>query len=179
VLALVQRRGREIGGEAAELGRLAGEQEVALRALVGSSADGSVGGRDPDLRALLTVHSAAGVTISAPASPVLLPAEPARELAAAVAAALDNVRRHAGAKAHTWVLIEDDADAVTVTIRDDGAGMSPQRLAEAAADGRLGASQSIRGRLRDLGGDATWTSAPGEGTEVELRLPRVSDRTRR
>ncbi|GAA4555752.1 MacS family sensor histidine kinase [Planotetraspora kaengkrachanensis] len=34
VLALVQRRGAEIGGEAAELGRLAGEQESALRALV-------------------------------------------------------------------------------------------------------------------------------------------------
>ena len=35
VLALVQRRGEELGGEAAELGRLAGEQEAALRALVG------------------------------------------------------------------------------------------------------------------------------------------------
>jgi hypothetical protein len=34
VLAMVQRRGAEIGGEAAELGRLAGEQEVALRTLV-------------------------------------------------------------------------------------------------------------------------------------------------
>ena len=34
VLALVQRRGAELGGEAAELGRLAGEQEAALRALV-------------------------------------------------------------------------------------------------------------------------------------------------
>ncbi len=44
VLALVQRRGRELGGEAAELGRLAGEQEVALRALVQS------GGLDPWLQ---------------------------------------------------------------------------------------------------------------------------------
>ncbi|NEY34012.1 sensor histidine kinase, partial [Streptomyces sp. PRKS01-65] len=34
VLAMVQRRGAVIGGEAAELGRLAGEQEVALRTLV-------------------------------------------------------------------------------------------------------------------------------------------------
>ena len=37
VLALVQRRGAELGGEAAELGRLAGEQEATLRALVSSS----------------------------------------------------------------------------------------------------------------------------------------------
>ena len=34
VLAMVQRRGAEAGGEAAEIGRLAGEQEAALRALV-------------------------------------------------------------------------------------------------------------------------------------------------
>ena len=34
VLAMVQRRGAEAGGEAAELGRLAGQQEAALRSLV-------------------------------------------------------------------------------------------------------------------------------------------------
>lgn len=34
VLALVQRRGTEVGGEAAAIGRLAGEQEAALRALI-------------------------------------------------------------------------------------------------------------------------------------------------
>ena len=36
VLALVSRRGREIGGETAELAELAGEQERALRRLVSS-----------------------------------------------------------------------------------------------------------------------------------------------
>ena len=36
VLALVQRRGTELGGDAAELGRLAGEQEAALRTLIRS-----------------------------------------------------------------------------------------------------------------------------------------------
>ena len=40
VLALVQRRGAEAGGEAAELGRLAGEQEAALRSLVGGAPRG-------------------------------------------------------------------------------------------------------------------------------------------
>ena len=34
VLALIQRRGRELGGESAELGRMAGEQESTLRALI-------------------------------------------------------------------------------------------------------------------------------------------------
>jgi signal transduction histidine kinase len=93
-------------------------------------------------------------------------------LAAAVAAALDNVRRHAGAGARAYVLVEDEPDAVTVTVRDDGAGMPAERLAAARADGRLGVAQSIVGRLRSLGGTATVTSLPGEGTEVELRLPR-------
>src|SRR5215813_3271105 len=41
VLALVQRRGAEAGGEAAEIGRLAGEQEAALRALIAADGDGS------------------------------------------------------------------------------------------------------------------------------------------
>ena len=46
VLALVQRRGAELGGEAAELGRLAGEQEAALRALIrGQDAVAAVGVR--------------------------------------------------------------------------------------------------------------------------------------
>jgi signal transduction histidine kinase len=50
--------------------------------------------------------------------------------------------------------------------------MAPDRLAAAAGQGRLGVAQSIVGRLRALGGDAVITTAPGQGTEVELRLPR-------
>ena len=60
-----------------------------------------------------------------------------------------------------------------MTIRDDGPGIPDGRLAEAAAAGRLGISHSIRGRLRDLGGSAVISSAAGEGTTVELCLPRL------
>ena len=45
VLALVSRRGREIGGETAELAELAGEQERALRRLVSSGGRRAAGGR--------------------------------------------------------------------------------------------------------------------------------------
>jgi signal transduction histidine kinase len=62
---------------------------------------------------------------------------------------------------------------VTVTIRDDGPGIAPGRLAAAATAGRLGVAQSIRGRVRDLGGTVHISSTPGEGTEVELRIPRA------
>ena len=112
------------------------------------------------------------VTVSVPAQAVLLKKAAADELASATRAALDNVRRHCGDGARAWVLVEDEPDMVTVTIRDDGPGIPNGRLAEAAAAGRLGVSHSIRGRLRDLGGSATISSVPGEGTEVELRVPR-------
>ena len=173
VLALVQRRGAEAGGEAAELGRLAGEQEAALRSLVGGAppAAAQAPDGDVDLRALVLPAQAERVTVSVPAQAVRLDMAAAEELASAVRAALDNVRRHCGELARAWVLVEDEPGLVTVTVRDDGPGIPDGRLAEAAVAGRLGVSQSICGRLRDLGGSAVIRSSP-EGTEVELRLPR-------
>jgi len=172
VLALVQRRGSELGGEAADLGRLAGEQEAALRALVATGGAATPGGDAPvDLRTLLSGCASTTVSLAAPAHPVPMPAHAATELAAAVGAALANVREHCGAQARAWVLVEQHDDAVTVSIRDDGPGIPDGRLEKAAADGRLGVAQSIRGRVRDLGGTVTITSAPGQGTEVELRAP--------
>jgi signal transduction histidine kinase len=70
------------------------------------------------------------------------------------------------------VLIEDEGETVTVTVRDNGDGFAPGRLDEAASSGRLGVVQSIMGRLRDVGGEAHVTSSPGRGTEVELRVRR-------
>jgi signal transduction histidine kinase len=172
VLALVQRRGAEVGGEAGELGRLAGEQEAALRALV-SDIGPAVPGDPVDLRALLGRHASASVSLAVPAGAVWLPAGRAGELAAAVGAALANVRRHCGTDPRAWLLVESDDDAVTVTVRDDGPGIAPGRLPQAAAEGRLGIARSIEGRMRDLGGTAVITSTLGQGTEVELRVPRT------
>ncbi|MEU3194512.1 DUF5931 domain-containing protein [Streptomyces sp. NPDC006992] len=210
VLAMVQRRGTALGGEAAELGRMAGEQEVALRALVSSGVvpepgrapaaaseagavpgprDGPRGGADPgagagagagaepcDVRALLSSYAGARVTFAEPGAPVLLPGRTAAELAAAVGAALDNVDRHAGrgtqGGAHAWILLEDEPGAVIVSVRDDGPGIPAGRLAAAEAEGRMGVALSIRGRLRELGGTAELVSVPGQGTEVEMRVPK-------
>ncbi|MEO5877386.1 MAG: DUF5931 domain-containing protein, partial [Streptosporangiaceae bacterium] len=68
VLALVQRRGGELGGEAAELGRLAGDQEAALRSLIGTPA-ASVEPGEADLRLLLSPHSSSSVSVATPATP--------------------------------------------------------------------------------------------------------------
>ncbi|MDJ0461348.1 DUF5931 domain-containing protein [Streptomyces sp. H27-C3] len=196
VLAMVQRRGNALGGEAAELGRMAGEQEVALRTLVSSglvpatrvsedAAQGAVvrsvevdeehgsdSGGPCDLRSLLAAHAGSRVSFAEPGAPVLLEPAAARELAGAVSAALDNVLRHAGEDAQAWILVEDWPQEVVVTVRDDGPGIPEGRLAQAEGEGRLGVAQSIRGRLRDIGGTAELISVPGQGTEVELKVPR-------
>jgi signal transduction histidine kinase len=83
---------------------------------------------------------------------------------------LSNVDKHAGDGARSWVVVEDLGDEVVVSIRDDGIGTTPARLEQARVDGHLGVSQSIRGRITDLGGTVTVRTAPGEGTEWELKV---------
>lgn len=171
VLALISRRGERLGGEAAELGRLAATQSETLRALVSVPTRPSEGGLT-DLRERLGGFASPLVSLAFPAEPVLLREDVANGLAAAAGAALDNVKVHCGPSAQAWVLVEDEGTNVTVTIRDAGPGIPDGRLAEAAQAGRLGVAQSVEGRMRDLGGQAVITSRAGEGTEVELRIER-------
>jgi signal transduction histidine kinase len=172
VLALVSSRGREIGGEAAELGLLAAEQEAELRSLVSrDSAEPDAETGMVDLRSLIEPLADGRITVSCPATPVMLPPAIARALSGATSAAVDNVRRHAGDCAHGWVLLEHDGSGVQISVRDDGQGFVPGRLTAAASSGRLGVSHSIIGRVREAGGTTTITSRPGQGTEVELHVP--------
>jgi signal transduction histidine kinase len=59
-------------------------------------------------------------------------------------------------------------EEVAVFVRDRGAGFDPA----AVPSERKGIAESIEARLARAGGTAVVTSAPGAGTEVELRLPR-------
>jgi signal transduction histidine kinase len=179
VLALVQRRGTELGGDAAELGRLAGEQEVALRALVQTQeAAYTAGGSDErDLAPLFTAlqgRTSPHVNVAVPGGPVLLPQAVAEEVVALVRACLHNVVDHVGPDAEAWVLLEDLGSTVEVSVRDEGPGIAPERLDQAVAEGRLGVSESIRGRTAGLGGTATLVTEPGQGTEWEFSIPRPS-----
>ena len=174
VLALVQRRGGELGGESADLGRLAGEQESALRSLIHAQdavrADGEEGLLDvADQLGRLELR--AGVDVAVPGGAVELAADRGAELVAVVLACLDNITRHVGEGARAWVLLEAFADQVVVTVRDEGPGIPEGRLEVAAAEGRLGVRSSIRGRIEDLGGEARLTTG-SFGTEWELVVPR-------
>ncbi|ORB75869.1 MacS family sensor histidine kinase [Mycobacterium scrofulaceum] len=173
VLALVAKKGHEIGGATAELADLASEQERALRRwLASTDVDPDTDGATVDLCVLLRRRESDRVSLSLPATPVPLGRRAGTELDAAVGNALDNVGAHAGPDAHAFVLVEDLGDSVVVSVRDDGVGIAAGRLDEAAGQGRLGISQSIVGRLASLGGTAQLHSEPGEGTEWELRVPR-------
>lgn len=175
VLALVQRRGTGSGNEEiADLARLAGEQERVLRSLIRQQGTVTTGPAVTDLAGLLeelgTAH-ALRVEVATPGVPVPLSSEVAREVSAAVGSCLDNVATHVGPDARAWVLLEALPDSVVVSVRDDGPGIPAGRLESAAAEGRLGVSESIRGRISDLGGAATLDTGP-HGTEWELTIPR-------
>ncbi len=177
VLALIAKRGHEIGGATSGLADLAGEQERALRRWVASIGIEQDGDRSTiDVRSLLRGRESDRVSVSLPPTPVPLPRPVAADLDAAVGNALDNVRAHAGADARAYVLLEDLGDSVTVTVRDNGVGIPAGRLEEAVTQGRFGIAKSIVGRLESLGGTARLHTAAGEGTEWELWVPRREGR---
>ncbi|RYB95939.1 histidine kinase [Nocardioides oleivorans] len=176
VLAMTQRRGAAAGGEWAELGRLAGEQERSLRSLIRQqdTVPAAGGGRVDlagALEAMATAHPVR-VEVATPGGTVLVDAKVAEQTVAAARACLDNVLAHVGPDAGAWVLAQAAPDSITVSVRDDGPGIAPGRLEEAASEGRLGVASSIRGRVEELGGTAVMESGSW-GTEWELTVPLV------
>lgn len=171
VLAIVRRRGTEIGGAATELSALAAEQEVALRTLM-TSRPTSVGDR-VDLAATLRLRATSQVEVITPAGELMLSRRIVEEISAAVGEALSNVAEHAGDGARAWVSAEDVGDRLVVSVRDDGAGIADGRLEVARDNRRLGVAQSIRGRITDLGGTVDLHTSLGEGTEWELTMPKA------
>jgi signal transduction histidine kinase len=80
-----------------------------------------------------------------------------------------NAAKHAGVD-EVSVFAEVEPDTVTIAVRDRGKGFDPESVPE----DRHGLADSIRGRMERNGGELRLRTAPGEGTEVQLRMPRVS-----
>jgi signal transduction histidine kinase/phage shock protein PspC (stress-responsive transcriptional regulator) len=92
-------------------------------------------------------------------------------LVAAAREAMVNAARHAGVDSVS-LYAEVEPDQVNLFVRDRGVGFD---LATVNGD-RHGVRGSIIGRMERHGGQAEIISAPGEGTEVRLRLPLSNDR---
>lgn len=180
-LALVHKRGRELaeckqvpGTEVAQLAELAAAQEGELRAMILRRLDDTPRDvrtaplRDRLEAAVATVAADLDVSVIA-VGDIRLPVRHVHELGAAVEQAMTNVVQHANA-GQAWVFAEIDADHVVVSVRDDGRGFTLDAVALRAA-GKFGLLRSIRGRVEDLGGTVQIDSAPGRGTELELRVP--------
>lgn len=176
VLSLVEREGRQMGPRGQRLAQLARVQEIALRAMlqdrtVHRPGEADEQGRTLDVASMLDAMSSERVTVSLMAGAVMMPQDAALELKGAVGQIILNAELHAGPDAHVWMLLESEDDALVVSVRDNGVGMTPETVREALDSGRLGIRHSIIGRIRDLGGTAEVTSTPGRGVEWELRVP--------
>jgi signal transduction histidine kinase len=167
-LAMVQRR----ADEPREVVRLARKQERELRTwlLSGQRADpdavaGSLGAALTALGAEL--EDTHGIPVDVVQVRDCYLDERLGALVLAVREAISNAQRHSGVD-HVSVYCEVGEREVTVFVRDRGRGFDRVTV----APDRRGISDSIEGRMARHGGRAIVRSTPGEGTEVELTIPR-------
>ncbi|MEJ2888184.1 PspC domain-containing protein [Actinomycetospora aeridis] len=174
-LALIQKQaGEDVAGR--EVRRLARSQERELRAWLygppGGDAGRPAGSTDATLAAALAtaageVEDAYGVRVA----PVVVgdtELDPnTTALVAAAREAMVNAAKHAGVD-EIDVYVEVEPDVVEVFVRDRGRGFDP----DAVPEDRRGLAGSVRDRMTRHGGRVRLRTAPGEGTEVGLVLPR-------
>lgn len=84
--------------------------------------------------------------------------------------ALTNVRRHAHAGSARVVFASEGVD-LTISVRDDGQGFDPSRIAR--GDWPKFGLRAMRERAESLGGELNVESAIGAGTTVSARFPGV------
>lgn len=82
---------------------------------------------------------------------------------------LTNIARHAQA-GKIRICLEDEGDAWLLSIRDDGIGFA-RESGRSEGFGLIG----MRERARNLGGQLSITSAPGAGTTIEARIPKLEE----
>jgi signal transduction histidine kinase len=163
-LALIQRH----ASEPRKVAAFARRQERELR-------DWLYGDRPTDESTLGTLLAAAaadveelhGVRVELASSGDCPADEHVTALVRAAREAMQNSAKHSGAE-EVDVYAEVDDEHIAVFVRDRGAGFQP----DAVPEDRRGIAESIVARMKRAGGTATVTSAPGQGTEVELTLPR-------
>jgi PAS domain S-box-containing protein len=87
---------------------------------------------------------------------------------------LNNVGQHARASSVLVCLTVDVAGGVMVSVRDNGQGFNPHQLGPTDPAGYFGLRQ-MRERILDLGGTLDIHSARGQGTELVITLPPLTN----
>jgi len=165
-LALIQRQ----AGDPRRVAAIARRQERELRGWL--YGDRPLGDDEASLIAALSAAAADveelhGVCVELASAGDCPIEDRTRALVLAAREAMANAAKFAGVGVID-VYLETSDDAVSVFVRDRGAGFDRTAV---PAD-RRGIKDSIEARLERVGGRATIATTPGAGTEVELRLPR-------
>jgi signal transduction histidine kinase len=167
-LTLLQKR----TGDPAAMARLARHAERELRGWLYGPDAGTPADLAGALRAAAAeVEDRFGISVELVTVGTCPLDERTRGVVAAAGEALTNAAKHAGV-ATVSLYAEAGGAQLLVAVRDRGRGFDPA----AAGRGRHGLAESVTGRMRRLGGTATIRTAPGSGTEVELRLQVASAR---
>ena len=97
---------------------------------------------------------------------LLLDLDPSRTLFRLCQESLSNVERHARAT-HVTIRLIADADHLTLTVEDDGRGITAQERADRGSLGLL----RMHERALLLGGELTIVGRAGAGTAVTVKMP--------
>lgn len=166
-LALIQRH----AGDERRVAALARRQERELRRwLYGSGVAEAASLVDALADAAAEVEELHGIRIELANAGDAPLDDDVRQLVLAAREAMTNAAKFSGVD-EIFVYAESGHEGIVVFVRDGGVGFE---RAVVAPD-RRGVVESIEGRMKRAGGTATVVSAPEQGTEVELRLPRSSE----
>ncbi len=163
-LALVQRH----AGDPDRVAAIARRQERELRRwLYGSGVTAVASLVDALADAAADVEELHGVRIEVSSAGDAPLDDAVGQLVLAAREAMTNAAKFSGAD-EVFAYAETGHDEIVVFVRDAGVGFDHA----AVAPDRRGIADSIEGRMQRAGGTAILVTAPGKGTEVELRLPR-------
>jgi signal transduction histidine kinase/streptogramin lyase len=123
----------------------------------------------PDYLRSAGVRCRLDVPMDVPA--VQLPSQVGHHLSLAVKETLHNIVKHAGAT-EVWLRLRFAAEAITLTIEDDGCGFQSDSPPTLDADG-LG---NLKARLGSIGGLCKQWSEPGTGTTTTFTAPLTKQR---
>ena len=110
-----------------------------------------------------------GVQVQTTLSPVKLGPSAELVIYRLVQEAVTNISKYAQAR-NVWVQLAEQGSSVQVVVRDDGVGFDP-----AARTSSVYGLVGMRFRIESEGGTLLVVSAPGQGTQLQVSLPKAAE----